>query len=350
MDKTKKTSAVSRVGCFRWGLRILGILIALFVLLYIIAFTVEKITLAQLPTMYPPPGQMVDIGDYSMHLYCTGDPAARPVVVVSPGSGSSVAQWALVQPEVAKFARICVYDRPGVGWSFSTPEGQTYQEEAEDVHTLLQKAGIQGPYILAGHSYGGAVMQTYAGLYPQEVAGMVMVDVVTRGIETAYPEQYQTNLRISRQVISVFSTPGVFRLMQWLGMMPATTPLFDRLPPEMRKTVYALDYNSRLGLVSKANQASFEERNVQFLSAAPLPDVPMIVIVRGKPDEIQGPPLDEETIQRAEQAWRYGHENLADQVSEGTLILAEGSGHMVIIEKPEMVIDAIRTILNKMRE
>ena len=76
----------------------------------------------------------------------------------------------------------------------------------------------------------------------------------------------------------------------------------------------------------------------------------MIVIIRGKPDEIQGPPLDEEIIQQAEQAWRNGHENLADQVSDGTLVVAEGSGHMVIIEKPEMVIDAIRTILKKVRQ
>ena len=264
MNETKRTSAVRRAGCFGWGVRILGILIILFVLLFMAAFTVEKIILAQLPDKYPPPGEMVNIGDYSMHLYCTGDPAARPVVVVSPGSGSSVPQWALVQPEVAKFARICVYDRLGVGWSFGTPEGQTYQEEAEDVHTLVQKAGIQGPYVLVGHSYGGAVMQTYAGLYPQEVAGMVMVDVVTRGIETAYPEQYQSNLRISRQVISAFSTPGVFRLMQWFGMMPATTPLFDQLPAEWREKANALDYNSRLGLVSKANQATFEERNAQL--------------------------------------------------------------------------------------
>lgn len=135
--------------------------------------------------------------------------------------------------------------------------------------------------------------------------------------------------------------------MQWFGMMPATTALFDRLPLEWGKTANALDYNSRLGMVSEAIQAAFEERNVQDVSAAPLPDVPMIVIVRWKPDEIQELPLDEEIIQQAEQTWSYGHENLADQVSDGTLTQAEGSGHMVIIEKTEMGIDAIRLIMNK---
>jgi hypothetical protein len=118
-------------------MRGLGVFMALFVLLFLAAFTIEKVTLAQLPEKYPPPGEVVDVVPYRLHLYCTGDPSASPVVVVSPGSSRGVSQWALVQPEVAKFARICVYDRPGVGWSYSTPQGQTYQEEEADVHKML---------------------------------------------------------------------------------------------------------------------------------------------------------------------------------------------------------------------
>lgn len=218
------------------------------------------------------------------------------------------------------------------------------------MHTLLQNAGIPGPYLLVGHSYGGAVMQTYAVLYPQDVAGMVMVDVVTRGIESAYPKQYQENLSVSRQVISAFSFPGMFRLMQWFGLMPSTTPLFDQLPSEWRERANALDNNSRLGWVSKANQTTFETREAQLLAAAPLPDVPIIVIVRGKPEEIQGSQLDEEVIQQVEQAWRAGHIDLAGQVSDGTMLVAEGSGHMVIIEKLDLIINAIRTIRDKVRQ
>jgi len=134
-----------RIGCLGWGLRGIGVLIALFVLLFLAAFIVEKITLSQIQGKYPPPGEMVDVGEYSLHLYCMGDPSAKPVVVVSPGSGSSVVQWSLVQPEVAKFTRICIYDRLGSGWSFGSSQGQTYQEESKDVHTLLHNAGVEGP-------------------------------------------------------------------------------------------------------------------------------------------------------------------------------------------------------------
>jgi len=346
-EQNKKSLGGKRKGCFWWGLRVMGGLIALFVLLFLAACVAEKVSLAQLPEKYPPPGEMVDVGEYSLHLYCTGDPSAKPVVVVSPGSGSSVAHWPLVQPEVAKFTRICVYDRLGSGWSFGKPQGQTYQEEAEDVHTLLQNAGVAGPYILVGASYGGAVMQVYASLYPQGVVGIVQVDAVTRGMETEYPEKYADALKINRQVISTFSIPGLFRLMNWFGMSK-TVPIFEKLPPDSREKAYALDYNSRLGANMKSLQLTMTEREEQFLSAGPLPDVPMIVVVRGLADSIQGV-SDEETIQQAEQAWRDAQIELAAQVSDGTLIVAENSGHSIQLEQPGIVIDAIRTIVTQLR-
>ena len=344
-EQNRRSLGGKRRGCLWWGLRVIGGLIALFVLLFLAACVAEKVSLAQLPEKYPPPGEMVDVGEYSLHLYCTGDPSAKPVVVVSPGSGSSVAHWPLVQPEVAKFTRICVYDRLGSGWSFGKPQGQTYQEEAEDVHTLLQNAGIAGPYILVGASYGGAVMQVYASLYPQGVVGIVQVDAVTRGMETKYPEKYADALKINRQVISTFSIPGLFRLMNWFGMSK-TVPIFEKLPPDSREKAYALDYNSRVGANMKSLQLTITEREEQFLSAGPLPDVPMIVVVRGLADSIQGV-SDEETIQQAEQAWRDAQIDLAAQVSDGTLVVAENSGHSIQLEQPGIVIDAIRTLVEQ---
>jgi len=346
-EQNRRSLGGKRMGCLWWGLRMTGGLVALFILLFLAACVAEKVSLAQLPEKYPPPGEMVDVGEYSLHLYCTGDPSAKPVVVVSPGSGSSVAHWPLVQPEVAKFTRICVYDRLGSGWSFGKPQGQTYQEEAEDVHTLLQNAGVAGPYILVGASYGGAVMQVYASLYPQGVVGIVQVDAVTRGMETKYPEKYADALKINRQVISTFSIPGLFRLMNWFGMSK-TVPIFEKLPPDSREKAYALDYNSRVGANMKSLQLTITEREEQFLSAGPLPDVPMIVVVRGLADSIQGV-SDEETIQQAEQAWRDAQIDLAAQVSDGTLVVAENSGHSIQLEQPGIVIDAIRTLVEQAR-
>ena len=98
----------------------------------------------------------------------------------------------------------------------------------------------------------------------------------------------------------------------------------------------------------KAEQATRQERDEQFMSAEPLPDVPMIVLVRDLADSIPGV-VDEEIAQQAEQAWREAQIELAAQVTDGTLIVAEGSGHFITLGKPEVVVDAIRTIVEQVR-
>ncbi|HSF83062.1 MAG TPA: alpha/beta hydrolase [Anaerolineales bacterium] len=287
VEQDKVGLAPRRRGCLWWGLLVLGGLTGLFVLLFLAAFTVEKITLAQIPEKYPMPGELVEVGDYSLHMYCAGDPAARPVVVVSPGSGMSVAHWPLVQPEVAKFARICIYDRPGTGWSFVAPQGQTYQEEAQDVHTMLQNAAVPGPYVLVGHSLGGAVMQVYASIYPQDTLGMVMVDTRTRDIESKYPPEYLKSLKMTEQGSYAFSIPGVFRLLNWFGLYN-TVPEFKLLPLELREVAYGIGYNSRHFVYQKALMQKDEQREAQFITAGPLPDVPLIVIAHGIMDQSPG--------------------------------------------------------------
>ena len=85
-------------------------------------------------------------------------------------------------------------------------------------------------------------MQVYASLYPQDVVGMVQVDAVTRGMDSRYPEKFLQDLQINRQVVSAFSIPGLFRLMNWFGMS-TTVPAFEKLPPDLRETAYALAYS-----------------------------------------------------------------------------------------------------------
>ena len=344
--QNKQSLGGKRKGCLRWGLAVTGGLFALCMLLFLVAFTVEKIALAQIPSKYPTPGQMVDIGKYSLHLYCTGDPSAKPVVVVSPGSGSNVAQWPLVQPEVAKFTRICIYDRPGSGWSFVAPQGQTYQEEAQDVHTMLQNAGVPGPYVLVGHSMGGAVMQVYASIYPQDVIGMVMVDTRTRGIEAKQPPEYVKTNKMTEQGSYAFSIPGVLRLLNWFGVL-RTVPTFESLPPDLKEVAYGLDWNSRAFAYQKASIPIDEQREALFVSAGPLPDVPLIVIAHGKTDLSPGVNAAEDIALQADQIWLDEMKKLSTETSQGTYIVAEKSGHSIQLEQPDVVIDAIRSIVEK---
>ena len=123
---------------------------------------------------YPPPGQLIDVGGHRLHLYCTG--SGSPTVVLEPGGGASSSDFGWVTPAVARDTRVCVYDRAGRGWSDPTDEPQDGAHIAADLHTLLDRAQVPGPYVLAGHSFGGLYVQSFAAQFPDQVAGLVLLD------------------------------------------------------------------------------------------------------------------------------------------------------------------------------
>ncbi len=165
---------------------------------------------------YEMPGQLVDVGGHRLHLHCTG--TGSPTVVLEPGAGMSSSTMGWIQPAVARDTRVCVYDRAGRGWSDPADTTQDATQIATDLHTLLQRANVPGPYVLAGHSFGGLYALTYAAQYPTEVAGMVLIDSTAPESAPTSPtstsssyEQYRTGAsgepvllgRLFREVQSV---------------------------------------------------------------------------------------------------------------------------------------------------
>jgi pimeloyl-ACP methyl ester carboxylesterase len=134
---------------------------------------------------YPMPGQLIDVGGHRLHLHCTG--SGSPTVVLQPGGGDFSSAMAWIAPAVASQIRVCVYDRPGRGWSEPAASPQDATQIATDLHTLLQRGNVARPYVLAGHSFGGLYVLTYADRYPDDVAGMVLVDSTNPATE-ADPE------------------------------------------------------------------------------------------------------------------------------------------------------------------
>ncbi|MBB5640619.1 alpha/beta fold hydrolase [Cryobacterium roopkundense] len=123
---------------------------------------------------YPLAGQLIDVDGHGLHVHCTG--SRTPTVVLEPGAGdfSSVMAW--ISPAVAADTRVCVYDRAGRGWSDPTDAPQDATQVATDPRAALHSADVPGPYVLAGHSFGGLYVLTFAAHYPDDVAGMVLVD------------------------------------------------------------------------------------------------------------------------------------------------------------------------------
>ncbi len=123
---------------------------------------------------YPMAGQLIDVDGHRMHLHCSG--TGSPTVVLEPGAGDMASTMAWIAPAVARDTRVCVYDRPGRGWSDPVDTPQDGARVADDLHTLLHNAHVPGPYVLAGHSFGGLYVLAYAAQYPDDVAGMVLID------------------------------------------------------------------------------------------------------------------------------------------------------------------------------
>ncbi len=113
---------------------------------------------------FPPPGNLIDVGGFKMHIDCIGE--GSPTVILEALSGGFSSYWAWVQPEVAKQVRVCAYDRAGFGWSENDPQPESPQRTAQNLHTLLANANILGPYVMVGHSKGGLYVREYAALYP----------------------------------------------------------------------------------------------------------------------------------------------------------------------------------------
>ena len=174
---------------------------------------------------FPMPGQLIEVGGHSLHLNCRG--SGSPTVILEPGAGGTSSDLAWITPAVASETRVCVYDRAGRGWSEPADSRQDGAQIATDLHTLLQRGNVPGPYVMAGHSFGGLYVLTFAARYPDEVAGMVLVDSTAPG--SAAPSTSRGNedsydiLRRASALVSASARLGVGRLIGQFtyGSLPA---------------------------------------------------------------------------------------------------------------------------------
>jgi pimeloyl-ACP methyl ester carboxylesterase len=165
---------------------------------------------------YPPPGQLVDVGGYKLHINCIGPTnTGNPTVILEGGLGATSTAWAWIQPEVAETTRVCAYDRAGTGWSDTSAEPHDAQHIAKALHTLLHNANVASPYVLVGWSVGGLYVRAFADHYRTEVAGVVLLDSSSPDQCTSTPAaqaRCDTTTRISA-MMPVLARIGVMRVM-----------------------------------------------------------------------------------------------------------------------------------------
>ena len=264
-----------------WMQRILSGLLITLVALSAIGAVYQTVGAQSDKRNFPPPGQLYDVGGYRLHIYCTGpQDSDNPSVILETLSGGTSSYWAWIQPEIAKSTRVCSYDRASRGWSEPSPRPNTLQQTARDLHTLLQKAGIAGPYVLVGHSIGGIYVRKYAADYPNEVVGIVLVD-------SSHPDQFvrvpqeqvekDAYLRMSA-IFPTLARLGIFRLYFATGGEID----FQDLPPQQHDEVAALSSSPEYFISQRAEAVAEPAIFGEAHNLGGLGNLPLAVVSQGK--------------------------------------------------------------------
>ncbi len=271
------------------------------------------------------PGTLVDIGSHSLHILCVG--SGGPTVVIDSGLGGSSLEWLKVQRSLATRVRVCAYDRAGYGWSEPGPRPRTSSRIVDELFTLLKNGDIAGPYVLVGHSFGGYTVQLFANRYPAETAGLVLID-------SSHPDQFE---RFLAPPIKVNLAPSGRNRIMMLSPSPAVP---ENLPEEVKPLVRSLNLKAEARAAMGDELLDFRLSAQQVRDASALPNVPMVVLTRGKrvwPRTDRG--------QHMEDLWAQLQVELAGRVQRVTHIVAARSGHHIHLDQPQLVADSVYTIV-----
>jgi pimeloyl-ACP methyl ester carboxylesterase len=273
----------------------------------------------------PAPGLMVLVGEHRLHLDCAGQGA--PTVVMDAGLGGTSLDWVRVQPQLARYTRVCTYDRAGYGWSEPGPLPRTSKRIVEELRRLLHTAGVPEPYVLVGHSFGGYNVRLFASSYPEETAGLVLVD-------SAHEDQFQR----FREEAGINTAPrGSF-------FIRSTPSVPDGMPSSVRQLALSLANTSDAYQALRGELDALRLSAEEVRDAGPLPEVPVVVISRGQrvwPHTVKG--------DRLERVWAELQDDLAERRVHVPHLFAQHSGHFIQLDEPTMVVNAVRSVVESLR-
>jgi pimeloyl-ACP methyl ester carboxylesterase len=310
------------------------LLVGLFLVLGLIAYLLvkESVTRNKYRAEYPPPGQMVNLETHNIHLYCVG--SGKPTVVFESDLDQyGVLSWVSVQGEIGKYTRACSYDRAGILWSEPGPLPRDGETIARELGAVLDAAGEDGPYVLVGHAFGGAYIRIFAGQYPDDVCGMVLIEsshpeMLTRFSEYGVtPEIPDRNIRPLILFLSHLGSPGRYK-----------GNVYD-LPPEIYDPVQAF--------LPESSMTWFDEKveSPNTLAQAGhyeyLGDWPLIVLATSRPSPSLG-----DLGQKLDDLWLEMQRELLSLSENSEIRIYEG-GHYPQLQDPEVVIEAIQDVLER---
>jgi pimeloyl-ACP methyl ester carboxylesterase len=301
---------------WRWAKRTLVGLCGLVVVAALTGSAYQLIATRNDLAANPPPGRLVDVGGHKLHIWCTG--SGEPTVVLENGLGGSGLGWSFVQPEVARFTRVCSYDRAGTGYSDPGPSPRTARRIGQELAQLLDRTGIRGPLVLVGASIGGLFVRVFSSEHGERVVGLVLVD--------ASHEDQEMDLPRIAPFVPFLSSVGVFRL---LGVSFGGTG--ESLPPSVQRFARATAFRASAYQATADEGTHLPESAAEVRASRRKLAIPVVVVTAGRdPDP----------------TWRSLQRDQVGLSERGCQVIAEQSGHAIALGQPQAVVDAIRAVVD----
>lgn len=321
----------------RWLRKIALSICVLAILLALVGASYQAIETSLDARHFPENGRSVDVGGYRLMLNCTG--VGKPTVILEAGWGDVSVEWRTVQPEIAKFSRVCSYDRAGYGGSDPGPMPRTSRQIAKELHALLNNADEMPPYVLVGHSFGGYNVRLFNGLYPHEVAGIVLVDATQEDQYELLPAAWSTISAAQLKYCERLARYSFFVIDLGIGRL-------------MLRAQGASDDGAYLILQSKylrARASELEQIRVsaeQARDADHIGDKSLVVLTAGEnTDTILSSGLSRKDFEDFQRVWVDDLQmRLVRLSTRGRRIMVSGSGHDIPSDRPESVVNAVHDL------
>ena len=332
----------------RWLKR--GLLaVALVILLALLAGIIyEQIGRRRDARSVPQVGKLVDIGGRRLNLYCSGE--GSPAVIFESGGGAPGFTWVNIQPQVAKFTRACWYDRAGFGWSDPGPQPRTSAAIASDLHALLTAAGVGPPYVLVGASFGGFPVRVFAGQYPTEVAGIVLVDATHEDQHEPDSMKAPANRlppSLHNVLCTLVPTAGEVGLIRLMMKLSGSGPSPAGMTAEQGHVLELLSQQPKT--VASNEGCHWDESAAQARAAGTFGNRPLVVLTAGR-EFIPPDPQGAKEANAFHETWvKELQPALARLSSRGRQVVVKNSGHGIQFEAPDAVVNAIRDVMKEIQ-